>query len=183
MQVKPCEDISINHQANTKRNADWEATTKRKWAKTKTVINNSFEISTQNRFSCWEEEDTNDPVLCMIGEIKTEKITVIKGITRENKVKLKKQRKKVEAICDWLNDFESKNAFSTLGEFTEAEIETVLEVKMVNDTHNVSTVFSRFDEHEIEPILRMKSKTFLVKSSVDNVGTRKVVRDHIAAKL
>ena len=104
MQVKPCEDISINHQANDNRDADWEATTKRKWAKTKTLKNNSFEISTQNRFSCWEEEDTNDPVLCMIGEIKTEKITVIEGRTRENKVKVKKQRKKVETICDWLKN-------------------------------------------------------------------------------
>ena len=99
MQVEPC-----NHQAKDKRDADWEATTKRKWAKTKTVKNNSFEISTQNRFSYWEEEDTNEPVLSMIGEIKTEKITVIEGTTRENKVKVKKQKQKVETITSIMGD-------------------------------------------------------------------------------
>ena len=61
MQVEPCspcEHLSINHQANDKRESDWIDTTKKKWAKTKTVKN--FGISTHNRFSYWEDESGDE---------------------------------------------------------------------------------------------------------------------------
>ena len=110
--------MPINHQANDKREADWIATTKKKWAKAKTVKNNIFWISTHNRFSYWEEEVSNEPVFSMIGEIQTEKIKVVEGMTKENKVK-------VETICAGLNFFETKRS----QKFTEAEIKPILRVK------------------------------------------------------
>ena len=139
----------INHQANDKRESDWIDTTKKKWAKTKTVKN--LGISTHNRFSYWEEEVSNEPVFSMIGEIQTGKIKVVERMTKENKVK-------VETICAGLKVFETKSS----QKFTQAEIEKVLEVKKINDTHNAITVFNGFKEHEIKPILRVKSKTVIM---------------------
>ena len=131
MQVEPCnlsEDISKDHHASKKHEDDWEATTRRK-----TVKFNNFVILTHNRFSYWEEDETDEPVLSMIGETKKEKIKFIERITKESKVKQKMQGNKAKTICDGLKAFETKNTFSILGEFTEVEIETILDVKMIKD--------------------------------------------------
>ena len=87
----------------------------------------------------------------MIEEIKTKKHKVIKGMTKENKVKVKKQMKKVKTICCGLKVFETKNA----------EIETMLEDRMINDTHNVS---NRFNNPKIGKIAQEESKSVIIKS-------------------
>ena len=131
VQVEPCsqfQDVSIYHQAHHKKDDDWEETTKRKRAKPKTVKSNSFVISTHNRFSYWEDE-TNEPVLCMIEEITTEKMNVIEGITKKNKVKVKKQRKQFETVSDGLKAFETKNMFSVLGSLQKLRLKQCWKLK------------------------------------------------------
>ena len=135
IQVEPCslsEGMSTDHHASENDEDDWEATTKGRGTNIKTVKVNNFVISTYNRFSNWEEDETDEPVLSMIGEIKTEKIKFIERIPKERKVKQKIQSKQAKIICIGLKAFERKNAFSILGEFTEDEIETILDVKVMN---------------------------------------------------
>ena len=107
-------------------------------------------ISTYNRFSYWEDDGSNEPVVLMIEEIKTVKNKVITGMTKEKKVKVTKQMKKVKTICHGLKVFETKNA----------EIETMLEDRMINDTHNVS---NRFNNPEIGQIVQEESKSVIIK--------------------
>ena len=59
--------------------------------------------------------------------------------------------KKVKTICHGLKGFETKNA----------EIETMLEDRMINDTHNVS---KRFNDPEIGQIVQEESKSVNIKS-------------------
>ena len=73
-----------------RREDDWESTRKRKVTGSKIVKNNSFVIPTHNRFSYWDEDESNEPVVFMKEEIKTDKIKVItqsllSKVIKENK--------------------------------------------------------------------------------------------------
>ena len=123
----PSEAISFDHHAADRREDAWESTQKRSVTDSKIVKNNSFVIPIHNRFSYWEEDELNEPVLSMKEEIKTDKIKLIKKNKKVHKVKVKKLVEEAKPIFDRLKVFKTKNAFGVLGELTEAEVETILE--------------------------------------------------------
>ena len=83
MQVEPCNQMSNDHHTSIKQDDDWKAASKNQWSNTKHGKVNNFVIMTQNRFSHWEEDEIDEPVLSVIGELKTEKIKFQETIKKD----------------------------------------------------------------------------------------------------